>query len=254
MKISRTLLAAVSVLFLIGVVAQVFLAGLFLFAGATRSWHMEFGYWLELPPLVALLLLWPARTGRRIGWLTLALALDVIVQTSSPVLQVGHSHRRGAPSRQRPPRPVAGRNGGHRDRCTGTRDARCHDCGAAPGRRAFGCRTWVGNGGLVPGGRWHGGADPWCSSPSERRPNRGYDRRGRSSGRPAPGPRTFSPAGWLAPRSRLGPWAERTRVRPRRPDCRGVGVEPADPARTTRRSPQPSAPWWSAHASGAARC
>ncbi len=84
MKISRTLLAAVSVLFLIGVVAQVFLAGLFLFAGATRSWHMEFGYWLELPPLVALLLLWPARTGRRIGWLTLALALDVIVQTTLP--------------------------------------------------------------------------------------------------------------------------------------------------------------------------
>ena len=84
MQISRTLLAAVLILFVIGVVTQVFLAGLFLFAGATRSWHMSFGYWLELPPLVALLLLWPARPGRRIGWLTLALALDVIVQTSLP--------------------------------------------------------------------------------------------------------------------------------------------------------------------------
>jgi hypothetical protein len=87
MQISRILLAAVSVLFVIGVVAQVFLAGLFLFAGATRSWHMEFGYFLELPPLVALLLLWPAHTGRRIGWLTAALAVDVFIQTSLPYFQ-----------------------------------------------------------------------------------------------------------------------------------------------------------------------
>lgn len=87
MKISRTLLAAIAVLFVIGVVVQVFLAGLFLFAGTTRSWHMEFGYYLPLPPLVALLLLWPAHAGRRIGWLTAGLAVDVIVQTSLPYFQ-----------------------------------------------------------------------------------------------------------------------------------------------------------------------
>jgi hypothetical protein len=84
MQISRSILAAVAILFVIGVVGQVFLAGLFLFAGGDRGWHINFGYWLELPPLVALLLLWPARTGRRIGWLTLALAVDVFVQTSLP--------------------------------------------------------------------------------------------------------------------------------------------------------------------------
>jgi len=66
------------------VVTQVFLAGLFLFAGVERTWHIEFGYYLELPPLLALLLLWPARTGRRIRWLTIALAVDVFVQTSLP--------------------------------------------------------------------------------------------------------------------------------------------------------------------------
>lgn len=87
MQISRTLLAAVAVLFVAGVVAQVFLAGLFLFAGGERAWHMEFGYWLELPPLLALLLLWPARPGRRIGWLIAALAVDVFVQTSLPYFQ-----------------------------------------------------------------------------------------------------------------------------------------------------------------------
>ena len=53
------------------------------------AWHIEFGYWLELPPLLALLLIWPAHGGRRIGWLSVGLAVDVFVQTSLPYFKSG---------------------------------------------------------------------------------------------------------------------------------------------------------------------
>jgi Family of unknown function (DUF6220) len=87
MRTSRRLFAAVAVLFVVGVVVQVFLAGLFLFTSVDRAWHMEFGYWLELPPLLALMLVWPAHVGRGTAWLTVALAVDVLVQTTLPELK-----------------------------------------------------------------------------------------------------------------------------------------------------------------------
>ncbi len=87
MRTSRQLFAAVAVLFVVGVIVQVFLAGLFLFTSVDRAWHTEFGYWLELPPLLALMLVWPAHVGRGTAWLTVALAVDVLVQTTLPELK-----------------------------------------------------------------------------------------------------------------------------------------------------------------------
>jgi len=84
MQISRYTYAALAVLFVVGIVTQVFLAGLFLFAGGDREWHMTFGYLLELPPLLLLILAWPARIGRSNVWLTVGLVVDVFVQTSLP--------------------------------------------------------------------------------------------------------------------------------------------------------------------------
>ena len=84
MQIFRYLFAAVSVLFVAGVVFQVFLAGMFLFAGGERTTHIDFGYTLELVPVLALLLVWPARAGRRLGWMSAALVVVVIVQVSLP--------------------------------------------------------------------------------------------------------------------------------------------------------------------------
>jgi Family of unknown function (DUF6220) len=84
MQIFRYVYAAVAVLFVAGVVFQVFLAGMFLFAGGDRATHIDFGYTIELVPLLLLLLIWPAHVGRRLGWMTAALVVDVFVQGSLP--------------------------------------------------------------------------------------------------------------------------------------------------------------------------
>jgi Family of unknown function (DUF6220) len=85
--IFRYLFAAVAVLFVAGVVFQVFLAGMFLFAGGDRDTHIEFGFLLPLVPMIALLLMWPAHVGRRLGWMTVALVVVTIVQTMLPGLK-----------------------------------------------------------------------------------------------------------------------------------------------------------------------
>lgn len=84
MQFSRYAFAILGVLLVVGIVIQVFLAGLFLFAGSTREWHINFGYLLELPPLLLLVLAWPARIGRSNLWLAVGLAVDVFVQSSLP--------------------------------------------------------------------------------------------------------------------------------------------------------------------------
>jgi len=84
MQILRYVFAASAVLFVAGVVYQVFLAGMFLFAGGTRTSHIDFGYLLELVPLIVLVLAFAARAGRRLTVLSGLLAVDVIVQASLP--------------------------------------------------------------------------------------------------------------------------------------------------------------------------
>jgi len=84
MQFLRYLFAASAVLFVVGVVFQVFLAGMFLFAGGERATHIDFGYLLELGPLVVLVLAFAARSGRRLTTLSGLLFIDVIVQASLP--------------------------------------------------------------------------------------------------------------------------------------------------------------------------
>jgi hypothetical protein len=86
MQIWRYLLAATSVLFLVGVVVQVFLAGMGLsrLGGGDMATHIDFGYILSLAPVVPLILAWPARAGRNTAILCALLLVDTFVQTLLP--------------------------------------------------------------------------------------------------------------------------------------------------------------------------
>jgi cytochrome b len=90
MQTWRYLLAAVAVLFMVGVLAQFLLIGLALTQlGGTgdTNLHINVGYWLQVVPLVALALCWPARTGRRTALLVAALFVDTIVQGIFPLFR-----------------------------------------------------------------------------------------------------------------------------------------------------------------------
>lgn len=86
MQIWRYLFAASAVLFVIGIVVQVFLAGLGLprLGGGSMENHIQFGYWLSLAPLVPLLLSWPARAGRRTIVMCAVLLVVTFGQTLLP--------------------------------------------------------------------------------------------------------------------------------------------------------------------------
>jgi hypothetical protein len=86
MQIWRYLLAATSVLFLVSVVYQVFLAGMGLprLGGETMQTHIDFGYTISLAPVIPLILTWPARAGRGTAILCAALLVDAFVQTLLP--------------------------------------------------------------------------------------------------------------------------------------------------------------------------
>jgi mercuric ion transport protein len=86
MQIWRYLLAASAVLFLAGVVVQVFLAGMGLsgLGGGGMANHIDFGYTLSIVPIVPLVLTWPARAGGRTAILCAVLLVDAIVQTFLP--------------------------------------------------------------------------------------------------------------------------------------------------------------------------
>lgn len=85
MQIWRYFFAAVAVLFVVGVVVQVFLAGVGLFGAGNMAGHVGFGYLLSIVPLLPLLLAWPARTGRRTAALCAALLVASQVQTFLPL-------------------------------------------------------------------------------------------------------------------------------------------------------------------------
>lgn len=74
-------------IFAVGVLAQVFLAGGAIFAGA--GWwpaHAMFGMILSLGPIVLLGLAFAARLGARTTWLTALLLALVVVQSMLPTL------------------------------------------------------------------------------------------------------------------------------------------------------------------------
>jgi hypothetical protein len=85
----RYLFAATAVLLLIGVVVQVYLAGLGLFSGAGFENHRDLGYTLSLAPIIPLLLAWPARAGQRTVLLCAALLVASFVQSLLPGLRDG---------------------------------------------------------------------------------------------------------------------------------------------------------------------
>jgi hypothetical protein len=87
----RYLFAATAVLFLVGVVVQVYLIGAFLFAGQSVEDHRNLGYLLSLAPAIPLLLAWPARAGQRTVLLCAALLVAAFVQGILPSLRDGAS-------------------------------------------------------------------------------------------------------------------------------------------------------------------
>jgi hypothetical protein len=88
MQISRVLLAATAVLFVIGVALQFFFIGVALTqlgGNGDSSLHVNFGYWLPILPLLALILSWPARAGGRTALLVAILFVDTFVQGILPL-------------------------------------------------------------------------------------------------------------------------------------------------------------------------
>jgi hypothetical protein len=85
MQVARYLFAGVAVLFLVGVLVQVFLAGMAVFGEGTWSTHVDFGYAVGSVPLLLLLLAWPARVGRGLVWLSVATLIVAQVQTALPL-------------------------------------------------------------------------------------------------------------------------------------------------------------------------
>jgi hypothetical protein len=87
MQIWRYLFAGLAWLFVVAVIGQVFLAGIGLFGVSDMELHRGVGYNLPIVPLLMLLVAWPARVGRRMVWLTLALFVVSMIQTLLPSLR-----------------------------------------------------------------------------------------------------------------------------------------------------------------------
>jgi hypothetical protein len=83
----RSMFAVVAWLFFIGVVLQVFLAGLGLLGGNTMEAHIGFGYLLPLVAILLALLAWPAHPDRRTFRLTMLLLVITIIQPNLPLLR-----------------------------------------------------------------------------------------------------------------------------------------------------------------------
>jgi hypothetical protein len=89
MQIWRYLFAAVAVLFVVGVIFQVYLAGVGLFGAGDMEGHIGFGFLLSLIPVLPLVLSWPARAGGRTAGLCAVLLVVTFIQTSLPSLRDG---------------------------------------------------------------------------------------------------------------------------------------------------------------------
>ena len=91
MQIWRYLFAASAVLFVVGIIVQIFLAGLGLpgLGGGGMQTHIDFGYTLSLAPIVPLILSWPARAGRQTIVMCAVLLVITFVQTLLPSAAAG---------------------------------------------------------------------------------------------------------------------------------------------------------------------
>jgi len=88
-RTARIAFAVVAWLFLIGIVVQVFLAGVGLFVRGVDafSYHRALGWLLHLGPLLVLLFAWAASAGRTTMWLSTALLVLVGIQPILPSLR-----------------------------------------------------------------------------------------------------------------------------------------------------------------------
>jgi Family of unknown function (DUF6220) len=91
MLIWRYLFAASAVLFVIGLVVQILLAGWGIagLGGQGMQTHKDLGYILSLAPLVPLVLSWPARAGRQTIVMCAVLLVVTFVQTLLPTAPDG---------------------------------------------------------------------------------------------------------------------------------------------------------------------
>jgi hypothetical protein len=87
MQIWRYLFAASAVIFVIGVVAQILLAGWGIvgLGGQGMRTHIDFGYTLSLVPIAPLILSLPARAGRQTIVMCAGLLVLTFVQTLLPL-------------------------------------------------------------------------------------------------------------------------------------------------------------------------
>jgi len=86
---TRIAFAVVAWLFLIGIVVQVFLAGVGLFVPGANpfQYHVALGWLLHLGPLLVLLMAGLAGAGRRTVWLSVALLVLVGIQPFLPSMR-----------------------------------------------------------------------------------------------------------------------------------------------------------------------
>jgi Family of unknown function (DUF6220) len=87
MQTWRFIYAVLAWLNLAVLVVQVFLAGVGLFGAGDFELHRNVGYWLPIIALLMLPIAWPARIGRRLVLLTLAVFVLSFVQGILPALR-----------------------------------------------------------------------------------------------------------------------------------------------------------------------
>jgi hypothetical protein len=81
---ARQALAVVAWALLVALIVQVYFAGMGLFGVSNMDLHINTGHSLTLLPIIMLVLAWPARPGRTVVVLTVALLVLVFVQTALP--------------------------------------------------------------------------------------------------------------------------------------------------------------------------
>lgn len=87
-RAGRFLFAALAWAFVVGVVVQVFLAGVGLFGVSGMDLHVGFGYLIVYIPLLMLIVALAARPDRRTVWLTVALfVFGSVIQPTLPWLR-----------------------------------------------------------------------------------------------------------------------------------------------------------------------
>ena len=89
--LARRIHLAVAWIFLVAILIQVFLIGLYLFAGGSLEPHRSFGYSILFVALAVLLTALWARVPRRDGWIAAGVLGLYIVQTSLPEFKASAS-------------------------------------------------------------------------------------------------------------------------------------------------------------------